>query len=590
MSSLRFVWKVLAALGAVLALAVMFVELAVLPDLERRIRNDAWDRLSVTSELSTAIVEAHLDGAGELDVEALEQSWGGVDGYRLTVLQPSGDVWFDTHEDSALMENHRRRDEVLRLGEIVERRSTTLGRELIYRALPVDREGERLAVSRVAMEQSVVDRRVDHLRRSLRWSLLFVGVMGLVLAAGVVKRVSQPVTEMTLAVESFARGVRKPLRLPEAGRDEIAELGRAIDRMADELEGRLSRSERDQFEKDAILAGMSDGVVAVDGDQSVVLINAAAREMLGATTADPRGRPIWEVTRVPEVITTVGACLADSRHVGGEAVLPVDEGQRVLQLLAAPLATPTAGQWGCVLVLHDLTELRRLEGIRRDFVANVSHELKTPLTSMRGYLETILDDPEMPPDTRRAFLERAESMTQRLAAIVGDLLTLARVESEDGQADITLVDLHELATECSQELAASAESRLVKIAIEPVDEPVVVEGDRQMLGTAMRNLCDNAVKYSPEYATVQVALGTSGDSAWVTVTDRGPGIPLSEQERVFERFYRVDKNRSRQLGGTGLGLSIVRNVMVAHGGQVTLECEPGSGCTFRISLPRTHSA
>lgn len=580
---MRFVWKVLGTLGCVLVLTVLFVELAALPRIERRLVADVQDGLRTANELAVGLVDAALGEDGSFDAARLEGRWRRLPDRRLTVVAPDGEVRFDTHEDLALMENHGRRPEIVRLGEVVERRSPTLGIEMIYHALPVDRGGQRLAIVRLALERAAVDRRIADLSSTVRWTVLLGGAIGLALAAAIASRIARPLTEMTSSVDTIGRGVGD--RLPERGRDEIAQLGAAINRMADELEGRLARSERDQFEKDAILAGMTDGVVAVDGDQNVVLVNAAAREMLEATTEDPRGRPIWEVTRVPEVVETVGACLADSRHVAAEVLLPADDASRVLQLLAAPLATRSAGQWGCVLVLHDLTELRRLEGIRRDFVANVSHELKTPLTSMRGYLETVLDDPDMPADTRRSFLERAERMTQRLAAIVGDLLTLARVESEDGQARITLVDLSALARENADELSASAEARLVEIAVQ-AERPVVVEGDRQMLGTAVRNLLDNAIKYSPENGRVRVATGLADDAAWLSVADQGPGIPLSEHERVFERFYRVDKNRSRQLGGTGLGLSIVRNVMVAHGGQVTLDSEPGRGSEFRLTVPR----
>jgi len=583
----RFIWKVLGAFGCVLGLTILFVELAALPRIEERMSGEIRDRLRATAVLATAVVDAALDEGRDLDVEGLRALLERLPEHRLTVVEPDGEVLFDTHEDAALMENHAQREEVLRLGEIVDRKSATLGRHMTYLALPVERDGERIAIARLAQDRDTIEGRVLELRDTLRWTVLLGGAVGLALAAAIANRIAKPLTRMSLAVDSIGRGKRR--RLPDAGSDELSRLGAAINRMADELEGRLARSAREQFEKDAILGAMSDGVVAVDDDQNVVLINAAAREMLAATTEDPRGRPIWEVTRVPEVTETVAACLTDSRHVGAEVVLPLEEGRRVLQMLAAPLATRTAGNWGCVLVLHDLTELRRLEGIRRDFVANVSHELKTPLTSMRGYLETVLDDPDMPADTRRSFLESAERMTQRLAAIVSDLLTLARVEAEGGRAPLALIDLFEIARECSEELAASAETRLVTLELEPPDEPLLVEADRHMLGTAVRNLFDNAVKYSPEYGVVRTTLGVEGDQVWLAIVDQGPGIPLSEQERIFERFYRVDKNRSRQLGGTGLGLSIVRNVMLAHGGQVTVESEPGAGSTFRLLLPRAHS-
>lgn len=236
-------------------------------------------------------------------------------------------------------------------------------------------------------------------------------------------------------------------------------------------------------------------------------------------------------------------------------------------------------------IVREQSEIRRLETVRRDFVVNVSHELKTPLTAMRGFLEAVLDEPELDPALRERFLARARNNTDRMVAIVSDLLTLARIEAADSALRMDRLDLREVASECHAEAEGNAAIGDVPLQLDLPGEEVTVLGDDTALATAINNLLDNAIKYSPAGGLVRVSVGTDSDKAWVSVSDHGPGIPPDETERVFERFYRTDKNRSRELGGTGLGLSIVKNVVAAHGGRVTLDTVFGEGSTFTIRLP-----
>jgi two-component system phosphate regulon sensor histidine kinase PhoR len=241
---------------------------------------------------------------------------------------------------------------------------------------------------------------------------------------------------------------------------------------------------------------------------------------------------------------------------------------------------------GSVLELRDVTDLRRLEAVRRDFVSNVSHELKTPLTAMRGYLEAMIEDEEMPEGLRHSFVQKAHRNTERLAAIVGDLLSLSRLESEEHELAFEPLEVGELLEVVAEDLRDLADSRRQAVVCTTPDGPLEVDADAQALGMALNNLVSNALQYSPEGEEVHVTASVEGDQVRIDVVDRGPGIPHEEQERIFERFYRVDKARSRKLGGTGLGLSIVRHVMAAHGGRVELESEPGVGSRFSLLLAR----
>ena len=584
--------------NALLLVLVLFGAFALLLSvfvarpLEGRARAQWHASLRSSAVLFAAAVDAAWDGA-QLDGERLRGVQQQLAGLRLTVVATDGRVLFDSHEDPALMESHASRPERSRPGSVVERRSWTTKRDMLYvawplaaaeRALEAPRAPEAPQWVRASLFASDVDAHLSALRKPLWGSFALALALALAAAGWAARRAARPIEELAAVVAQIGAGdVRERVQVPAVR--ELEGLGRAVNRAIDELALRLARMGREQLEKDAILAGMAEGVIAVDHDQRVVLANAAAREMLDAAERDPRGRPIWELTRVPEVVQTVADCMREDRHVRAEARLAREEGDRVLELAATPLSmSEQEARWGSVLVLHDVSELRRLEQVRRDFVANVSHELKTPLTAMRGYLETVLDDPDMADAVRVEFLTKAERSTERLAAIVTDLLTLARAESEV-QRERELADLRELAEECVRDLRASAETKLIRIDLLAPGAELPILADSPMILAAIRNLLENAIKYSPEQSAIQVTAGRLDGYAWLEVADQGPGIPPGEQERIFERFYRVDKDRSRTLGGTGLGLSIVRNVLVAHGGDVNVKSQLGRGSRFRLRLP-----
>jgi two-component system, OmpR family, phosphate regulon sensor histidine kinase PhoR len=323
----------------------------------------------------------------------------------------------------------------------------------------------------------------------------------------------------------------------------------------------------------------------VDRDQNVLFINQQARALLGDLPETVKGTPVWELTRSSALIDVISRCLGSETRVDGETRMGEGEGVRVVELTAVPMAGGGGVQRGCVLELRDVSDLRRLEAVRRDFVTNVSHELKTPLTAMRGYTEAILEDEDMPEATRRAFLEKAHRNTERLVAIVGDLLSLSRLESEEHELAFEQLDGTELAQAVVGDLHDLAQARHVRLAVEVSEVPLLVRADAQALSMALSNLITNAIQYSPEGGLVRVVLVRAEGELRFDVFDKGPGVPHHEQERIFERFYRLDKARSRKLGGTGLGLAIVRHVMAAHGGRVLLESEPGEGSRFSLCLP-----
>jgi two-component system phosphate regulon sensor histidine kinase PhoR len=265
-------------------------------------------------------------------------------------------------------------------------------------------------------------------------------------------------------------------------------------------------------------------------------------------------------------------------------------GETVLELRASPLRDGGGQASGAVALLHDVTALRKLETVRRDFVANVGHELKTPLTAIRGLVETMLDDRQMPADTARSFLEKIRGQSQRLSALVTDLLTLARIESNEVPLERKLLDLRAVVREGAERFRVTSVRRGLELAAELPPEPVPLDADEESLRQILDNLLDNACKYTPPGGRIRVRVARADGEVGLEVEDTGIGIAPADQERVFERFYRVDKARSRELGGTGLGLAIVKHLTQSLGGQVSLASEPGRGSTFRVLFPGTAGA
>ncbi|MHC5209359.1 MAG: ATP-binding protein [Planctomycetota bacterium] len=590
-------WKIFGAAALVVAVALALVVALLVPPLTDQAAAHRAEELVGEAELLAGVVRPLLtiEDPGRADAEMAERIRvlsSRVPDRRFTIVANDGRVLADSHEDASRMDNHADRDELVaaREGgrrEPVLRRSDTLELDMLYYAVQVrdglGAEAPLLGFARVALPAEDLHEQAALVRDAVLRAAAIALLAGAGAAALFARGVQKPVTEIAAFVGAIARG-QPAARLPRSGRGDLARLTVAVNDMADQLDQRIGRIQRDATEIRTILASMVEGVLATDTEGRVLLVNNAAAEMLGTTGSQATGSKIWELARLPELDVLLTRCMATGRPDHVELSRPGPAADQVLHLTAGPLADEN-GLWGCVVVIHDLTEIRRLERVRRDFVVNVSHELKTPLTSMRGFLETVVSEPTMSEATRQRFLSRAQENTERLVAIVSDLLTLARVEAEDGRLEPQALDLRDVATECRDQASGLAATRGVSLRVDVPDRPVMVDADRTAVYTAVMNLLDNAVKYSPEAGSVRLAVSSDGDEARIDVEDRGPGIPAHETERIFERFYRIDKDRSRALGGTGLGLSIVRNVAHAHGGRVTVQSEVGRGSVFSLHLP-----
>jgi two-component system phosphate regulon sensor histidine kinase PhoR len=402
-----------------------------------------------------------------------------------------------------------------------------------------------------------------------------------------VQRIVQPLAALAEHVRSLDEAGAGASGFPD--RDEIGVLTGAFTQMQRDLAGRLSQIQANNERLQTVLSGMAEGVIAVGPDQTILLANEAGRRLLDFATAAPVGRPLLQVTRARPVYEAVRQALTAREPVITEFDAP-GVVRRTISLRATRL--PGEPCPGVVMVLHDMTELRRLESMRRELIANVSHELKTPLAAIKGYAETLLLGAVNDSEHNLHFVRRIEEQADRLHELILDMLQIARLESGQEVFDISDVSVAGVIDDCVQQFAELAASRQIELTA-PLPEAgggeIQVRADEEGLRTILTNLIDNALKYTPAGGRVTVRATASDVSVTLEVADTGIGIPEKEQARIFERFYRVDKARSRELGGTGLGLAIVKHLAHAFGGSASVESQPGRGSTFRVELPRSGS-
>jgi len=511
---------------------------------------------------------------------------------RVTLIAVDGRVLGDSEVevgDLARVENHRERSEVRtalagRPGRDL-RTSATVDRPLLYVALPIEERGRVIGALRLALPLGVVTTSWDTIRRVM----LAGGLVALAVAFGiglfVAGRVTRPVVEMQRIARQMAEGefgVRAPVRSV----DEIGALGRALNAMTARLREKIADLEAERSKATAILDGMVEGVIAVDGHESILLLNERSRAMLGVGPGG-EGKPFQEVIRnadLHEIFRDTRAGVEGPARRELRLTHPV---ARTVDVSVVPLRL--AGEApGVVMVLHDVTALRRLEQVRTEFVANVSHELRTPLTAIQGYLETLLGGALEEGAHARRFLEVAFRHTERLGRLLNDLTDLSNIEL--GKVSLRMEPVR-LAGVVDSTLAIArprAQTGGVALRVDLAPETLTAHADHDRLSQILINLVDNAVKFTPSGGSVTVRGRVAGpDAVEIAVIDTGVGIPRADLPRITERFYRVDKARSRELGGTGLGLAIVKHLVVAHGGDLAIESEEGRGTTVRITLPTT---
>jgi two-component system phosphate regulon sensor histidine kinase PhoR len=520
---------------------------------------------------------------------------GAAERLRLTVVDTLGTVVADSDVEGP-MANHLERPELqeAQQGGVgrAQRKSSSTGENSVYLARRLDWNGRHVGYIRATSEETEIDAQVSALDQRLILFGLAAAAVGLAGIALITRWLARPLVEVERDAARLASGDLQG-QVHAEGPLEVRRLAETLNTMSRELSSRLESQRRARTEIETILASMAEGVVAVDGNERVLLMNQAAASMLGLASPLPTGSALWERIRYPDLERGLRDALTGRGAWHGDAPAPAHydstESGRMLGLSVAPIAAGgAAGFSGAVALLSDVTAIRRLEQVRIDFVANVSHELRTPLAAVMGALET-LGDPAQPSEARARFLDIANRNAARLQAIVSDLLDLSSIEAEGDRMPLEPVRIDAPLRTAASALAGAAESKGVRLDVQPpLDPPVMVNGNLQRLEQVFTNLLENAIKYTPAGGRVSARVRTGSRDVCVDVEDTGIGIPAQHLPRVFERFYRVDRSRSREMGGTGLGLAIVKHVLRAHAGQVSVRSEEGRGTTFTVSLPAQH--
>ncbi len=552
----------------------------------KRTEND----LEVRARLFQNRIQDLLDLPDSAAIDRLCKQIGKSTSTRITVILPSGKVIGDSESDPDHMDNHRDRPEFLGAVKnkegISTRHSRTLDKNLMYVGIPAYNNGKLLAVIRTSIPVDVIDEAIGEIQTKIVLSGIIIAFFTAIVCLIISRKISRPIEELRKNAEGISKGEYRFNR-PRSNIEEIDNLHNAMKDMVNDLENRISTITKQRNEIEVILTGMDEGIIAIDNRENIISINRAAEEIFDTSNKDAQGRSVQEAIRNRAFHDFVKDAITGDDPVEREITLFPGE-EKFVNGHGNKLVDANGKQIGALIVLNDITRIKKLENIRRDFVANVSHEIKTPITAIKGFVETLRDGGVDSLDDRARFLNIISKHVNRLEAIIDDLLKLSRIERDAETEDGIVLrkdKIFSVIETAVQVCTPNAESKDIKISFK-CDKELSAKVNAPLLEQAVVNLLDNAVKYSNNNSKVAVnAYGTENDAV-IEVIDEGRGIEKEHLPRLFERFYRVDKARSRQQGGTGLGLAIVKHIIQAHRGSVGVESTPGKGSVFTIKLPK----
>ncbi len=539
-------------------------------------------------------VSENISPIHALYLDSLCKEIGRISSTRITIILPSGKVIGDSHEDPSIMDNHYNRPEIKdaitsrNVGTSI-RFSNTLKENMMYLAIPVEQDGKLTGVIRTAISITKIKQVLKGVYLNIFLGGVIISFIFALVSFIISRRISHPIEEMKRGTEHFARG-DLDYNLPIPNSAELGSLAASMNQMAAQLREKIQTLVQQKNEQDALLSSMIESVIAVDLNEKIIKINRAAGELFGINPNNIQGCILQEVIRNVDLQKFTKRLLENHELMEDEIVIYNKNGGQFLQAHGTILKGFEGIEIGALIVLNNVTKIKRLENIRRNFVANVSHELRTPITAIKGFIETLRDGTINEKKNAKRFLDIISKQVDRLNAIIEDLLSLSRIEQEDEKSEIILEkgNIKDILEVAIQDCASKASENNLKIDL-TCKQDIVANINAPLFEQAVVNLIDNAIKYSEPGTSIHIDAFQTNKEVIVSVTDYGCGIEEKHLPHLFERFYRVDKARSRKLGGTGLGLAIVKHIVLAHNGRVDVESKVGKGSKFTIALPISSS-
>lgn len=576
MARIGIMWRQLAYYYLIIIVTVSVLALLVAEKTERHYLRGIEEDLRIRAELIEEVLVGYLPGGHIEDIDQIAKKLGRKIGTRITVIAPDGVVLGDSEEDPERMENHATRPEIKRAleGQVGKsiRYSITLKQRMMYVAIPVEKSGRIVGVIRTSLPLEEIEGLIGTMNRNIGHFTVLLLMFALVLAYLSSKLLSRPIKDMVSTTKKIASG-DFGVRIFAKRKDELGELAAALNEMARKLEDSFASLSTERQELRAILSSTVEGIVVLEEGGRIILANESFKRMFGLPPSI-RGKFYWEILRNPDFKTFV----EDISRKGKVEAKEVGFQDKVY--LANGVLLEDGRK---VAVFHDITEFKKLERIKADFVANVSHELRTPLTAIKGFVETL--EEEATP-AQQHFLQIIRRHSDRLINLVNDLLILSKLEDRELKLEIQEVNLKDLVSDVLRMFEGRIKEKNLTAELFVEEGNAVIHGDPFLLEQLFINLIDNAIKYNVENGRIELRLSPIDGHMKIEVSDTGIGIAREHLDRIFERFYVVDKGRSRELGGTGLGLSIVKHIVLAHNGRIDVQSEPGRGTTFTVVLPK----